>query len=285
MNRHPKSRLLVYLPLLAGLLLSACGAAAAAAPASDPATATPVVNVVAEATATALPPTATFTPVPPTATPPAVPPTATPSPKPNLTATAAARATQTAAPIIAMIDAELRKFDLSTDEGHLGGLYDPLTIKVNTYGESKRQTDYPDVIVSDFVLQADLTWETSTGLAGCGFVLRSEPDLDRGKQYRVNMIRLQGRPLWDLEYYKHGAFQKNISGDILDAPALNSDQGSTNRITIIAQGNKIAVYANGDRLGVFADNNLSQGTVAFMALQESGETTCTFSNIWVWDLK
>jgi hypothetical protein len=229
--------------------------------------------------------TATFSPVPPTATPTAIPPTVTPSPTPNLTATAAARATETAAPIIAMIENELQKYDLSTNEGHLGWLHDPLTINVNSYMESKSQTDYPDVIASDFVLQTDMTWKTSTGFAGCGLVLRGGPDLETGKQYRVYMARLQGLPLWDIEYYKNNRFIKNVAGDILSASALNSKQASTNHITIVVQGNKIAVYANGDRMGVFTDNNITEGSVAFMAFQESGETACTFTNAWLWILK
>jgi len=283
MNRHELSRISVYLSLIVGLLLSACATAGAATPA-DP---SPAVGAAEEATFTAVPPTATatFTPVPPTATPTAIPPTVTPSPTPNLTATEQARATQTAAPIIAMIESELQKYDLSTNEGHLGWLHDPLTIKTNSYLEIRAQTDYPDVVASDFVLQTDVTWNTSTGFAGCGFLLRGGPDLEEGKQYRVHMIRLQGLPLWDLEYYKNGKFQKNVTGDILSASALNSKQGSTNHVTIIVQGNKIAVYANGDRLGVFTDNNITEGGVAFVALQESGETTCTFTGAWLWILK
>ena len=277
MNRRTKLLPLHHLSVVLGLLLSACTGAQAAVPSAMPPTSPP----------TTLPPTATatFTPIPPTATPTAIPPTATPSPTPNLTETAAARATETAAPILAMIDSELRKHDRSTNEGHLGWLHDPLTINVNSYMESRSQTDYPDVIASDFVLQTDMTWKTSTGFAGCGLVLRGGSDLETGKQYRVYMARLQGLPLWDIEYYKNGRFIKNIAGDVLSASAMKSAQASTNRITIVVQGNKIAVYANGDRMGVFTDNNVTEGSVAFMAFQESGETACTFTNAWLWILK
>ena len=89
--------------------------------------------------------------------------------------------------------------------------------------------------------------------------------------------------MWDIEYHNHGAFQKNIT-HLLDTSQLNSDQGSDNQITIIAQGDKLAVYANGDRLGIFTDHNVSRGVVAFMAWQESGETTCTFTHAWLWVL-
>jgi hypothetical protein len=97
-------------------------------------------------------------------------------------------------------------------------------------------------------------------------------------------MRLGGRPLWDIEYYRRGDFQSSVTGRILDANDMDSSQGATNRITIIAQGNKIAVYMNGERMGVFTDSKLAEGRIAFMAWQESGETTCTYSNTWLWVL-
>mgnify|MGYP001583637227 CR=1 FL=1 len=84
-------------------------------------------------------------------------------------------------------------------------------------------------------------------------------------------------------YFKYGNFQNNLTG-ILDAPSLNDESGGTNRITIIAQGDKLTAYANGDKLGSAVDRRLTEGTVAFLAWQESGETTCTFSNAWLWVL-
>lgn len=272
-----KSRSVIGLLILAALLVSACGGRTIVQ--ADATLAPPT------ATQTALPPTATHTAIPPTSTP--VPPTATPEPTstPDVTATAVAQATQTAAPLIAMIDAELKKYDLSTDEGYLGWANDSLTIKVDTYGEEKWQTNFPDFSVADFVFHTDMKWESSTGLAGCTLLLCAEPDLERGKHYRINLMRLSGLPLWDIEYYRYGVFQKNVTGEILSTSAIDVDQGAVNRITVIAQGNKLQVYANGDRLGAFTDKTLSEGIVAYMAWQESGQTTCTFTNSWLWVFK
>src|SRR3990172_2829070 len=256
-----KSRSVIGLLILAALLVSACGGRA-----------------IVQADATLAPPTATQTPVPPTATP-------EPTSTPDVTATAVAQATQTAAPLIAMIDAELKKYDLSTDEGYLGWANDSLTIKVDTYGEEKWQTNFPDFSVADFFFHTHLKFESSTGLAGCTLLLCAEPDLERGKHYRINLMGLSGLPLWDIEYYRYGVFQKNVTGEILSTSAIDVDQGAVNRITVIAQGNKLQVYANGDRLGAFTDKTLSEGIVAYMAWQESGKTTCAFSNSWLWVFK
>ena len=220
MNSH-KPAYISHLLVLTALLLGACTSAQASTPEVAPPTAAP----------TTIPPTAT--PLPPTAT-----------PTPDLTATVAARATQTAAPVVAMIEAELKQYDLSTSDGYLGWMNDSATVRVDSYMEDKRQTTHPDLRVADFVFHTDLTWKTSTGLAGCGLVLRSEADLDRGKQYRVYFMRILNLPLWDIEYYKHGAFQRNVTGEVLSDGAINTEQGSTNTITVIAQGNKLAVYVS-----------------------------------------
>jgi len=276
MNRRTKLLPLHHLSVVLGLLLSACAGAQAAAPSAMPPTSPP-----ATLSPTA---TATFTPVPPTATPTAIPPTATPSPTPNLTATAAARATETAAPILAMIDGELQKYDLSTQEGQLGWVHDPVTMKLDTYMEAQSQVDYPDLVVSDFVVHSDITWESTTGLAGCGLLLRSAEDFTKGQQYQFALVRLAGKPLWDIEYFRYGQFQYNITG-LRDAPGVNFESGSTNKVTIVVQGNKMTVYINGEKLGAGMDNKLTDGIVSFLAWQESGETTCTFTNSWLWVLK
>jgi len=260
--------------IVAALLLGACGTPTAAPTVVPP-----------TATATAIPPTATHTAIPPTNTP--VPPTATPEPTatPDMTATAEGIATATATAAIAQINEELKEYGLTTDGGYLGWMQDSMTIKVDTYMEQKQQTNYPDMNIADFVLQADMTWETSTGLAGCGFVFRSESNLDRGKQYRVYIVRLQNLPLWGLAYFNHGEGTPLTDEIFTSTSALDTSQGSTNRITIIALGNKLSVYANGDQLGPFNHDKASQGIVAYMAFQESGKTTCTFTDSWLWVLK
>lgn len=183
------------------------------------------------------------------------------------------------------INAVLTEYDLSTETGRLAYLVTPVSIKVNTYAEEKAIPIFPDVVLSDFVLHTEVTWNSQTGLAGCNIIFRSDGNLDRGKQYQFNMLRLQGLPLWDVEYHNLGRFQNNLSNGIRETGALFSDQGSTNVITLIAQGNKISIYSNGERLGIMTDSKLTSGSLAFAAFQESGETTCRYENTWVWDLK
>jgi hypothetical protein len=253
------------------LLLYACGGGGASPTAAPPA-----------ATATSESPTAPASPVAPTATETPLPPTATPSPTPDVAATAAANATATGAPMVAKIDSELKRYNLSTDQGHLGWLHAPYTVSLDSYLEEDDHTDYPDVTASDYVMQADITWDTTSGVAGCGFIMRAAPNIDHGDSYRLYLIRLG--PLWDIEYYKQGKFYANLTG-FRDALPLDGGVYSTNTVTVVVQGIKLAIYANGEEMDTIADTRLSRGQVAFITWQESGRTTCTFENGWLWILK
>ena len=55
-------------------------------------------------------------------------------------------------------------------------------------------------------------------------------------------------------------------------------------MVVSAVGNKFDVYINGELEGSYRDyaKKLSGGRFAFEASQNSGTTTCTFKNTWVW---
>jgi hypothetical protein len=161
-----------------------------------------------------------------------------------------------------------------------------LRLQLDSYGTWDWDVPDPDLVVSNFVLHTEMEWTTSTGLAGCGFIFHATDDIEKGKQYGLTLVRLQGKPLWSIDYYNRGKWQSSITGeDWLNARGMESGQGSTNVMTLVVEAGKFATYANGERLGVYTDNTLTKGTVAFMAHQESGKTTCEFKNSWLWILK
>ena len=276
---HPPLGVL-FLPLLL-LMLTGCSALSAPTDTPVPPTATPV-----PPTETPIPPTETPTETPTNTPVPTDTPTSTPvPPTPDKTETAAAEATAVAAPLVEAIEVELANYDLTTEGGYLAWAESLFDIKTDTYGETRVYSPYEDVVVSDFVLQTEVTWETTTGFAGCGIIFRADGDLIESPQYRMHFIRLQGLPLWDFEYYKDDEFQSNVTGDILSTSALDSKQGSTNRITLVVQGERMTAYGNGDRKSGAVDGRVVEGAIGFLAFQESGETTCTYENTWVWALK
>jgi hypothetical protein len=54
---------------------------------------------------------------------------------------------------------------------------------------------------------------------------------------------------------------------------------------LIANEKALSVYANDVRLTNASIGKLARGKIAFYVCQESGTTTCLFTNGWLWNLK
>ncbi len=156
---------------------------------------------------------------------------------------------------------------------------------MDEYGQALYQEFAIDLVAADFAIQTEVTWEAS-GLLVCGLMLRSEADFVRGAQYQFNYLRFSGLPAWAIEYHDNGEYQYSIT-NLRFADAIDLENGATNKFLIIAEGNKFTIYANDTRLGTFYDDSkkLSKGRFAFTSSQDTGESTCTFENTWVWLLK
>ncbi len=250
------------------LLLAACTAAPSPPPTEE------VVPTLAPPTDTPLP---TNTPAPtPTDTP-------VPTETPDRTATISARETGTLEAELNQYLTRLEKFGFDRESGRMIYQGEPtIYLTVDSYQEDKLETIIADPI-KDFVLQAEIEWNSTSGLAGCGIIFRAEEDLERGANYQWVMMRLSGAPAWDIEYFRYGEFQYGLMPAQFTA-ALDERQGAVNRITLIAQGDTFKTYINTTPGMDASDKKLSEGQIALLAWQESGKTTCTFRNVWVWEL-
>jgi hypothetical protein len=178
----------------------------------------------------------------------------------------------------------LEQIGVPTENGNLAWFQeDTIEARINDY-QTASLVD-PELEFADFVLKTDVTWNSTGGLAGCGIIFRSEPNFQMGEQYVFFMQRLSGLPLWDIERYKFGQLKSVLTGRVKANQAIREEQGSTNEIILVAQGNLITVYANQIRLSRVNDSRLSEGALAFVAFQNSGETTCQFDNTWVWEIQ
>jgi len=275
--------LLVIIALI--LFLSSCSSSSQAAevePTNEP----PAATATAKPTST---PEPTSTPLP-TNTP-TTKPTDTPAPTatatPDLEATAAAEAAQVMAEALAGITSEIESIGYPTDTGELGWMQvEPIEILVEEYNGGYYDEFAENLVAKDFILETEITWESSSGLAGCGLFFRSEPNFEQGAQYELAFLRLSGLPAWNIVYSKYGELQKNVTG-ILTAGAINQEQGDTNTYLLIAEEGKFTLYINDQRIGSYYDyaNSRLEGEFAFTGWQESGETTCTFDNTWIWLLE
>ena len=160
----------------------------------------------------------------------------------------------------------------------------PVEISLKNYNETKFSAAAQDLVFTDFVLKVSIGWDSKTGLAGCGIILRADTPLGTGSQYQFSTLRLAGAPAWDLEFFTNGKLVPNLSMPVQYTKAIDIEQGATNTYYLLVQGKELTVLANGSRLGTVALSAREEGLTGLMGFQESGETTCSFSQFWIWDL-
>jgi hypothetical protein len=282
-----KTRTILKIIALIGLLLFACVTT----------TATPTPELAGEeslpdvstATDTAVPPTDTSTPEPteiPTTVPTDTPaPTETATPTPDLAATEAFEATQQAEAAQEMVSEVLAMAELTTDSGHLAWIQErAISVVSDVAWTTEIDSIDNGVVYESYVLNIDTTWETTTGFAGCGIIFHSDDNLERGKQYRFYTLRLSGLPGWDVELWNYGDWQSTTTGGVKYNSVIDQDNDATNNYTLVVRKGLMAAYANGERLSNVIISTMNKGRIGLFAWQESGKSTCTYENGWIWVL-
>ena len=200
-------------------------------------------------------------------------------------ATEAAVAVASTVESLTPIQKELASLGLDPEVGELGWIHDPVTVAVEGY----LQFDYANknlaTVAEDFVMAADITWNTRFGTTGCGFVARSDGNEDAFNQYLIIATRGANGHVGfitqrDGEVIREESFDIYANG--ID-PLFEWQNDTTNRLVIVARGNNFSIYTNGTLIGeIDAISGFVKGFTAFVALNESGDTTCTFTNAWLW---
>jgi hypothetical protein len=188
--------------------------------------------------------------------------------------------------MLSEIDKVLQEVNYSTEEGYLAwSETDPWPITSTTYGTIifepiDEGTDY-----RTYVMHYDVTWESTSGLAGCGLIFHSEANLGSGKQYRFYAYRFSGLPYWTVELWNANWPPTSAMGRGKLNSAINQENGSTNTYTLVVREEIMTVYVNGNRLSHVPLSSLNKGRIAFFVFQESGKTTCAYENAWLWSLE
>lgn len=160
--------------------------------------------------------------------------------------TAAQAATATAAE---PIKAELPKYDVDPTLGQVGWIHPSVTLDIEGYGQYDYANQFLGTIAADFVVSADITWNTDYGSSGCGFVLRSDGNQDALNQYLV--IASRGAS-------GHVVFATMADGEIVTGrdiyaygidPKFDWQNDATNRLTVVGRGNRFFIYTNDTLLG------------------------------------
>ena len=159
-------------------------------------------------------------------------------------------AAQTAtAAAFAPILAELPNYGVDPSEGKLGWVHPPVTMDASGYHQFEYVNYYLGTLAKDFVVSADITWNTVGSTSGCGFVLRSDGNTAALDQYVAIITRVASG---------HFLFATMDDGEVVtgrDIYARYKDKTfdwsneSTNRLTIVARGSRFWVYTNGTLIG------------------------------------
>lgn len=157
-----------------------------------------------------------------------------------LTATA-----QAFAPILE----ELPKYGVDPSEGRLGWIHPPVSLDASGFRQFEYVNYFLGTLATDFVISADITWNTVGSTSGCGFVLRSDGNEAALNQYLAIITRVASG---------HFLFATMANGEVVtgrDIYAYSSDKNfqweneTTNRLTIVGRGNRFWIYTNGTLIG------------------------------------
>jgi hypothetical protein len=199
---------------------------------------------------------------------------------------AAAEAAQTErAATIEPIRAEVASYGVDPNDGDLGFTHPPISIAVTDFEDSDFANQNLFTIARDFVLVADVTWNSAFAESGCGFALRSDGDEEALNQYIMGMTRgAQGHVLFAEQV--EGDVDLNLVTDIyangID-PQFEWQNDTTNRMAVVGRGQEFTLYSNGTRLGtVTGKAGFEEGFVAFIAVNRSGGIRCDYNNAWLW---
>jgi hypothetical protein len=160
-----------------------------------------------------------------------------------------AEAAAATATVEAPIRAELPLYGIDPANGHVAWIHPPTALTVTGYLQHDYVNDFIGTVAQNFVVSTDITWDTTTGLAGCGLVLRSNGNQDALSQYLVIATRganghvvfnsmLDGKLRNGIDFYAYG----------LD-PNFDSHNGTTNRLTVVGRGNTFTIFTNGVQIG------------------------------------
>lgn len=152
---------------------------------------------------------------------------------------------QAAAPLLAA----LPSYGVDPAQGELAWVHPPATIQVTGYMQSDFENRYFATVAQDFVLSSDITWNTTTGLAGCGFFFRSDGNKDAPNQYLAVASRGgNGRVIFEamLDGETTSIFDMYAYGQ---DPSFDWHNDATNRLAVVAKGGEYTFFTNGVRVG------------------------------------
>lgn len=145
---------------------------------------------------------------------------------------------------IAPIIKELPKYSVKPSIGYVASIYEPITLTVDGFHASDSFYDSSAISITNFLMAADVTWDSEQGNAGCGFSFRSDGNEDTPDEYRVVFSRISGGPIY---FYALAngkiANYRNFYAIPYDR-SFDWKDGATNRLAIGIKDNTLYIFSN-----------------------------------------
>lgn len=182
---------------------------------------------------------------------------------------------------------EVAGYGVDPAGGRLAWQHPPITLEVTDFEDAASRNQFILTPADDFVLVADITWNSRFAESGCGYIVRSDGEEENTNQYFIGLTRgAEG----------HVLFGEMVNGDVdLDEvtdiyangidPNFEWQNDTTNRLAVVGQGQEFTIFSNGTRLGkIDARAGFEEGFVSFVAVNRSGGIKCDFNNAWLWKM-
>lgn len=145
---------------------------------------------------------------------------------------------------IALIHKELPVYNASPSYGHVGAIYEPISLTADGYHASQSSNKEGDPVIKDFLLAADITWDSEYGNAGCGFTFRSDNNQNAPDEYRVVLSRISGGRIDFYALAKGKIANTRVFYAIPYDPSFKWESGTTNRLTLGVKDNNVYIFSN-----------------------------------------
>lgn len=151
--------------------------------------------------------------------------------------------------------AELPLFGVDPQQGRPGWIHPPLRLQLDGFHDYDYGNEFLATTAADFVISADITWDTQYGGSGCGFVIRSDGDKAALNQYLVIATRAaSGHVLFGVMAEGELVNGRDLYAYGLD-PAFDWQNGATNQLTVVGRGSQFDIYTNGTLIGSVNPND------------------------------
>jgi len=154
----------------------------------------------------------------------------------------------TATAILPILE-ELPHYGVTALQGDVAWLHEPVTLNLKGYQQAGYANNYPQITAKDFVLSADITWNTQFGDSGCGFMFRSDANKKNPNQLMVILTRSAEGSLIFTAMADGKATNMQVYYPLGKDKSFKWQNDTTNRLVVVARGKLIDLYTNGVLIG------------------------------------